>query len=345
MSSKNSPVILVRADASSSIGSGHVMRCLALAKAWQGTGGTVSWILTQTIPVLDGRLQNEGIACMRSQLIPGSIPDALQTATEARRTNAAWVVVDGYDFVPNFVKALKASGCRVLFIDDDGRFESYEADVVLNQNVSATPAMYVNRGSSTQLLLGSAYVLLRSEFLKKKSRREQPKNADNVLITMGGSDPENLTEKALRALDGLDIRAKVVVGSGNARRDALCGLASRVSPQIEIEEDPGDMATLMAWADVAISAAGSTSWELAYMGVPAILIESSADQRGIAKSLEQLGIALTLGWHANLWEETIRDALLDLLPDHDRRIEMSERGQRLIDGRGAIRAVEFLQNL
>ena len=189
MSSNSLPVILVRADASPAIGSGHVMRCLALAKAWQSTSGRVSWVMAESIPALEERLRREGITCTRISLASGSNLDASRTVEEAQRADAAWVVVDGYRFTPDYLQTLKGSGRHVLFIDDDGRFESYGADAVLNQNVSAAPAMYTNRQPFTQLLLGPDYVLLRSEFLNETPGPKHPPDARNVLITMGGSDP------------------------------------------------------------------------------------------------------------------------------------------------------------
>ena len=343
MSSKEPPVILVRADAGPSIGSGHVMRCLALAKAWQRAGGQVSWLMAESIPVLEERLRREGVSCSRLQVVPGSMSDGLQTIEEAQRQDAAWVVIDGYRFGPGYVRNLKAGGLRVLFVDDDGGFDSYPADLVLNQNVCATPAMYAHCETSSKLLLGSAYVLLRPEFITQRPRSVHVTKARKVLITMGGSDPENITEKVMRALTTTDVDLKVVIGGGNLKSDELIDLAG-ISSKIEIEQSPDNMVPLMQWADIAISAAGSTCWELAYMGVPAIVIPCSIDQRSIAQGLAELGIAVSLGWHANLSEEAIRDAASGMLPDQAGRARMSERGRKLIDGRGAARVVEFLQN-
>src|SRR5437879_1626910 len=170
MLGKKSAVVLARADASPTIGTGHVMRCLALAKGWQDRGGAVSWVMGESIPALEERLHREGIGCTRIQSVPGSISDAEQTISEARRANADWVAVDGYCFAPDFVRTLKRSGLRVLFVDDDGRFGFYAADVVLNQNVLANAAMYSNREPFTSLLLGPEYVLLRPEFLAESRR-------------------------------------------------------------------------------------------------------------------------------------------------------------------------------
>ena len=346
ISVKTSPLLLVRADASPAIGSGHVMRCLALAKAWQNVGGRVSWLMAENIASLDERLVDEGMDRRSLAAEPGTARDAAQTVAVARGTNPAWVVVDGYRFQPAYIRELESAGLRVLFMDDDGRFDSYVSDVVLNQNVSARPEMYEKRESFTRLLLGSEYVLLRPEFLAEPPVRDIRAIGKNLLVTMGGSDPQDVTRIVLLAMKQVEstFEAKVVIGGGNLRQNELETLVVELNPNVKLERSPKDMAPLMRWADVAISGAGGTCWELAYMGVPSIVIALSADQRGIAEGLAMRDIVVNLGWHATLTEERICDALLSLSNDHRRRSAMSERGRNLIDGRGAARVVEFLQN-
>lgn len=338
--------LLVRADASTAIGSGHVMRCLALAKAWQSIGGRVSYLMAESIPELEERLTRDNIQHESLAAKPGTVEDAEQTAACARRLGAAWVVVDGYRFGPNYIRSLKASGARVLALDDGARFDSYEADVVLNQNIGATAEKYVKCEAYTRLLLGSNYVLLRSEFTAEKRRREIASEARKLLVTMGGSDSENATSKVIRALDRVasDLEATIVVGGGNPHYEMLRALVQNLSNKIRLERNPSNMAPLMRWADLAISAAGGTCWELAFLGVPTILIVLSSDQTANASALAEHGAALSLGWHATLAEDKIGEVLKSLMHDGSARRVMSECGQKLIDGQGAARVVDFLQN-
>jgi len=337
--------MLVRADASAAIGTGHVMRCLALAIAWQQAGGRVSWLMAEALPALEERLAHEGIVISRTAVVPGSGEDAQLVIAAAQRCKAVWTVVDGYRFGPDYIRRLKEAGLRVLFLDDDGRFDFYAADIVLNQNAAATAELYEQRGVSTCFLLGLEYVLLRPEFLAERGARKHLKFGRKVLITMGGSDPENLTAKALHAISRCsnECEARVVVGAGNPWTGELRSLAGQLTPQVQLQVNPPNMAQLMSWADVAISGAGSTCWELAYMGLPAIVIALSNDQVAVADGVARNGIGVSLGWHANLSEETMAEVLLDLLRDHERRVAMGARGQRLVDGRGAERVVAFLQ--
>jgi len=160
-----SPVLLIRADADSRIGVGHVMRCLALAQAWQDSGGEAVFVATELPGGLEERLLHEGFQLIRIPAPVGGPEDAAATLAAARNHSAVWIVVDGYAFTASFLDALREAGSRVLAIDDMANLERYPVDVLLNQNLSATPAAYDGRaGSSTTLLLGPRFSLLRREF-------------------------------------------------------------------------------------------------------------------------------------------------------------------------------------
>ena len=272
-------------------------------------------------------------------------PVGVRTVHDARRC----LVADGYRFNPGYIRELKAAGLRVLSLDDDGRFDFYAADVVLNQNILANSAMYAKREPYTDLLLGSEYVLLAPEFLAESRTREHPAGARKVLVTMGGSYLENVTKKVFLALLQMEanIEARIVVGSGNPWQDRLQVLAAQRSG-FQLERSPANMAALMRWADVAISGAGSTCWELAYLGLPAIVIALSRDQREIARGLAENEVAVELGWHANLSERQISEVLNRLLSDEDGTGD--ERTRPEIGGRPRSRtrrrlSAEFLMKL
>src|SRR5215208_338295 len=153
--------MLVRADASAEIGTGHVMRCLALAQAWQENKGTAHFAFASMTPALEAQLRAENMAITSLDASPGSDEDATQTIALAERAGAEWIVVDGYHFDALYQKAIKEANLRLVFMDDYGHASRYWADVVLNQNIYANDALYLNREPDTQLLLGTRYVLLR----------------------------------------------------------------------------------------------------------------------------------------------------------------------------------------
>lgn len=343
---KNS-LLLVRADSSTAIGSGHVMRCLALAKAWQRVGGRVCYLTAENIPALEKRFAVETFEETRLGVEPGSKEDAQQTADWAHRLDASWVVVDGYRFGPDYIGILKGSGLRVLLLDDDARFDFYGADIVLNQNINAKPEMYGRREPGTQLLLGADYVLLRPEFLTEARAPGIAGVARKIIVTMGGSDPDNVTSKVLQALSGMaktDFEARIVVGGGNPHNASLQAAAQPLGDKVRLEENPPNMAPLMTWAEVAVSAAGGTCWELAFLGVPMILISLTSDQDANASAISEQGAALSLGWHANLSPRQIGESLKSLMDSPDLRREMSQRGQKLVDGQGPARVVAVMRN-
>ncbi len=156
--------LLIRADASIPAGTGHVMRCLALAQAWQDAGGDVGFVMAESTSSIEGRLAGETCPVESISAVAGSQDDASRTIVLARERQAEWIVVDGYQFGADYQRALKDAGLRVLFLDDYGHARRYSADLVLNQNVCASTAIYGDREAQTRLLLGPRYSLLRREF-------------------------------------------------------------------------------------------------------------------------------------------------------------------------------------
>jgi len=284
--------LLVRVDASAQIGTGHLMRCLALAQAWRDVGGRVVFLMAMESPPLEARLRSEGMEVVHLPVQPGSMDDAIQTADFARQLGADWVVVDGYHFGAEYQRIIKDSGLRLLFIDDIGHAEHYSADLVLNQNIHAHEGLYQNREPYTRLLLGTRYVLLRREFLKWRGwKREIPEVARKVLVTMGGSDPDNVTLKVIQALHQVDmdgLEAIVVVGGSNPNYEELQSAVQDSRFPIRLESNVTNMPERMAWADVAVSAGGSTSWELAFMGVPILNLILAENQQQASTTLSRL---------------------------------------------------------
>jgi len=337
--------LLVRADAGAQIGTGHVMRCLALAQAWQDAGGPVMFAMAAEVPALSQRLAAEGMGVTHIEAIAGNVADAQHTLDRAQALGAVWVVVDGYHFDGDYQRRLQAAGLKVLCVDDNGGAEHYFADVILNQNLHADAAWYTACEPSTQLLLGPRYALLRREFMPwREWRREVPETARKVLVTLGGSDPENVTLQVVQGLQLLparDFEAVVVVGAGNPHYSALGRAAQAARFPIRLERNAAHMPDLMTWAEVAVSAAGSTCWELARMGVPTVALVCADNQRRLAEGLEAAGVVLNLGWHAHVTPAHIAEALSELSGSAS-RAAMASKGQAVVDGLGPLRVVRHM---
>ena len=338
--------LLLRADASTAIGTGHLMRCLALAEHWRDSGGEVIFLSACDSDALRRRAKKESAEFVEAKSVTGSDADSAETIRLARQHHVAWVVIDGYNFGAAYQQTLKHAALRLLTIDDTGEAAPYCADLILNQNITADESWYARREPHTKLLLGTDYVLLRREFIARIGQRRQISDeARRLLVTMGGSDPENVMEKILRGLarcGSLKLEVRAVVGAANPHAKRLQQAAGESGLKILLEEKATDMSAMMAWADLAISAAGTTLWELAFMGVPTITVEVADHQQPIAAAAAQRDLSLNLGWHAALKEEAIVEKIGELVRDSERRRQMSETGQRLVDGRGGSRVVQEL---
>jgi UDP-2,4-diacetamido-2,4,6-trideoxy-beta-L-altropyranose hydrolase len=338
--------LLIRADANLAMGTGHVMRCLALAQAWQDAGGRATFAMIEPSLPIRERLLKEAVEIAVISAPPGTKEDARQTAALAREHAASWVVVDGYQFPMQYQRALKAADYAVLFVDDYGHARCYSADMVLDQNVSADESDYEKREPYTQLLIGAQYCLLRREFNAwREWRREIAPLGRRVLLTMGGSDPENFTETALAALALLEeeFEAIVVLGGSNARPELVTCNPVGIGKNIEVRRDVSNMAELMTWADIAISAAGTTSWEMCFLGLPALLVDLVENQTPIAQELDRRGCAIHVGSAQNVSPQKLADRIQSLLRSREDRHAISSRCRALVDGRGAARVVAALR--
>ena len=210
--------LIIRADAGTTIGTGHLMRCLALAQVWQELGGEVVFITACESETLRRRLTEDGFTWFTLEKSYPDPSDWETTVQELRLNPGAWVVLDGYHLGPDYQLQIKQRGNRLLVIDDMAHLERYYADIILNQNLNAKELKY-NCEPGTKLLLGTRYVFLRREFWPWRGwRRQIPEVAKNILVTMGGSDLDNVTLKVINALEKVAVNSMqtvVVVGGSN----------------------------------------------------------------------------------------------------------------------------------
>ena len=340
--------LLVRADASVPMGTGHVMRCLALAQAWQDAGGETVFAVGEPSPPMEERLRSERIHLVPVQTLPGSTQDSKRLGEMVSDFGPEWVVVDGYQFSADYHASVRSSGCRVLVVDDCGGCGPGGADLVLNQNLHARQDLYRNLGRGSELLLGPKFAMLRREFSPWRGwRRDIATAGRKILVTMGGSDPDNLSAQVCEALedlrvDGVEIR--LVAGSSNPHLASLRSMAEQWGGALRVEQNVRDMPEVMAWADVAVSSAGSTCWETCMLGLPSILLVLTDNQQPVARELASQGIAIHRSPDTPATREWICGRVRSLLLSSALRREMSERASKLVDGRGAERVVAAMQD-
>ena len=339
-----SPTLLIRADASPVIGVGHVMRCIALAQAWQDRGGETIFVTACESDELCSRLTDEGFQVVKLDKVHPNPDDSSVMAQVLSEYPDAWVVLDGYHLDPAYQRMIKDAGNQLLVIDDMAHLEHYHADLLLNQNIDIDDLLYADRAKQTKLLLGSCYMLLRREFQRWQDwQRECSGSAHKVLVTLGGGDTDDMSQAVVEALlkgDVDQLESKIIAGPASTHLKSLRSKCERSGGSIQVLSSVRDMPGLMAWADVAVSGGGVTSRELAFMGLPQIVLTLAENQRRGVVELQRAGAAIDFGDAETLESSRLTETLTSLLLDRETRATMSRSGNTLVDGRGAARVVE-----
>ena len=339
--------MIIRTDATTTVGTGHLMRCLSLAQRWSAKGGRATFITACESELLQQRIQTQGFKIIKLKHPCSKSADWEITSQVLAAQPDSWVVLDGYHFGPNYQRQIKETGHRLLVIDDMAHLDHYFADILLNQNINADQLFY-ECDQHTRLLLGTSYTLLGSSYLAYSNWvRQTPEIVTNLLITLGGSDPENQTAKVIQAIQDMKInglKAVVVVGASNPNLPELRLSAKDLPMPVQVVFDVDNMPDLMTWADLAVSAAGTTCWEMAFMMLPALTIITAENQKRVAAGLQNAGVALNLGWYDNLPSVQIRYAIESLARSVDTRRQISQRGRHLVDGKGCERVLAELMD-
>jgi spore coat polysaccharide biosynthesis predicted glycosyltransferase SpsG len=162
---------------------------------------------------------------------------------------------------------------------------------------------------------------------------------------LGGSDLHNVTLQVINALkivNSPDLKVKIVAGASNPYIKALKDAMFSAPCTMSILQDVENMAELMSWADVAISAGGSTCWELSYMKLPFATIVLEDNQKDISDGVERAGIAISCGWYHKLDATSLAKILVELIHDSNCRSSMSEKAGELVDGLGIDRTLNAM---
>jgi len=341
--------LLIRADADEGRGAGHVMRSLALACAWRSQGGSVDFLSSRPLLYFRQKIQEAGVNLIQ---IDHHYPDQEDLHTTIRNVDKVaregqqrpWIVIDGYHFDTEYQAALRAASARVLVVDDTAHLVFYDADCILNHGLQA-PQLEYRCAPDCIRLFGPKYALLRPEFISAaKPGTATTPIAKRILVTMGGSDSDNVTEKVVEALKLLDspFEARVIAGFMYPHISSLRRATAAFGDRIAVETAVYDLAESMLWADIALNAAGGTCWELAALGVPMITLIAAENQKLIGAELEKAGAAVCLGWHRNVSTADIAKSIDQLVRAPFRREQMKRRGKTLVDGAGAQRVVDVL---
>jgi UDP-2,4-diacetamido-2,4,6-trideoxy-beta-L-altropyranose hydrolase len=278
----NRKVAVLRADASSSIGVGHVMRSLSLGEALLDEGFGVELVSFELAPSLQSLAASCGVEVVELSCAPRSNDDAQFVL----QRNASIVVVDGYEFSREFFAVLEASSTPFAVVDDNAETNAHSPSAVINQNPHASASMYAHLHGNSKLLLGLQYAMVRKE-VREVAAKNLPSREGEVFVAMGGADFLGLTAPIVEALAETGLQIRVAVGHANAQRAQIQKLADQFGHVTLIEQQ--DYVSSLASAHVAVLAAGSSLWEACAVSTPSIGLVVADNQSASANAAKKLG--------------------------------------------------------
>lgn len=361
-----------RVDASLDIGTGHVMRCLTLAAELRDRGSSCQFICREHPGHLLDLIRQRGfdahaLESRSSAGQPGEglsaschsekeqeerdaryaawlgadwEADAVQTKASIGKAPVDWLIIDHYAVDVRWERVLRTA-CDHIMVVDDLADREHDCDLLLDQNLGRVPSDYAGLVPAGCIVLaGPRYALLRPEFaaLRRYSldRRAAPR-LKHLLITMGGVDTHNATGKALDALRGSSLpkecRITVVMGAHAPWLVQVRDQAAQMPWKTDVLVNVREMARLMADSDLAIGAAGSTSWEMCCLGVPMLLVVGAENQRKSAVALKERGAAVLLGAPDRISLHLSGE--IALASDERQLIQMQEACSTVTDGGGS----------
>lgn len=326
--------LAIRADGGPEIGFGHLVRTRAIADEALSRGSNVTY-LTRT-PA------NVETVC------PTTIDTVSLPESKERDAARQWVdhhnpdivLIDSYEADTDYQSTLRESAETTATILDDTRYVIC-ADYLINGNIYGPELNYEWCGEEPAWCLGLEYLPIRRPIRhaaeESTSFRETP---DRAVVTMGGSDIGGTTPAVCQAFDGVGVTIDVIIGPGFENHGEIEHAIAETDAEFNRFEDPTDFAGLIARADFAVSAAGSTVYELLAVGTPTIAIPQAANQEPIARALADRDAIGHLEPEAL---DTLPDRIEELLSDTARRRILHDRGRELVDCEGARRIYDTLQ--
>ena len=360
--------VVFRTDASLQMGSGHVMRCLTLADALTARGAQCHFICRALVGNFLGHIQRRGYAVNElpapNEPVPAAVAaserykkyrshrtvyaqwlgvswqkDAQQTRVILEKLQPDWLVVDHYALEQQWEAALRPHFKKLMVIEDLAS-RVHQCDLLLDQNLGRKPQDYASLVPAQCIVLtGPHYALLLPEFAALRTyslqRREQPV-FKQLLITMGGVDQPNATGQVLKTLKGcplpLDCRISVVMGRQAPWLEQVRAQAQDMPWPTEVLVNISDMALRMADSDLAIGAAGSTSWERCCLGLPTLMVVLAENQRPNAQALQGAQAVLLIG---DVSDIAIQLPLaIDASTSRHRLRDISSAAAAITDGQG-----------
>ncbi len=353
--------VIFRTDASLQIGIGHVMRCLTLADALRSSGAECIFVcrkhkgnlieqirrrgyLVKELPADENEVTSNYLAASdkldySAWLGSDWSTDAAKTKLGIGESKVDWLIIDHYAIDARWERELHST-CRKLMVIDDLAVRPHDCDLLLDQNLGRIAADYSSLVPNDCIVLaGPRYALLRPEFAAFRDyslRRRAASKIDNLLITMGGIDQGDATGKILEALKDCSLPKEceitVIMGQNAPWLSRVNLLATEMPWPTVVKVNVENMAELMANSNLAIGAAGSTSWERCCLGLPTIIVVLAENQMKVAVALAQNGCAKVLG-PPDAISKNLR-SLLNMVIVNDKLYQMTKSSCTITDGQG-----------
>lgn len=337
------PFAVIRTDATQLIGGGHVMRCLSLANVLADNGWQVLFCgIDQTLQIapLLGRASHEWRTMEsvdNAEELRSHVPDGCDV-----------LIVDHYSLDQKFERKCRDFARKILVIDDLAN-RSHDCNVLLDQTLGRSPKDYKHLvPADCRLLLGPSFALLRPQFTDVRKDVMKKRAAQNtltkILVSFGTTDPYNLSERSLLALQMANFQGHtdVITGPQTPHIESIRAVAARSSFSVTVHSEVDDMAALMVQADLSIGAGGTTSWERCCVGLASLIIVVADNQKFITSQLEKVGAAACLGWHETTTVKDISDKITTVLRHPEHIKQMSEKAATVCDGLGSQRTYQAL---
>ena len=340
--------VVFRVDASTSMGLGHLLRCLALAQAFKlhQADTEISFVmLSTTVPFAKSRLDWSGnIVCLPDQIAQQAEPDWLQTYCQQQQVSA--LIVDGYQFDTNYRRALAAIDCVHVLFDDNNNSGPLYSDLVINPASKAHELDYAHTAKDAVLCLGETYRILRAEFSQITLRRPWLARTSLVLV-MGGSDPQNLSLRILIALEQVGFNQPITLATGGAYAflGELRAFLANTALQVEHLQNCQQIAQLFGQAKLVVSAAGGSQFELLACHTPALLLVVADNQRMATQAAVQQGWCQAIDYLAEPDIDKIAQQIVELWQDSGLLENMHRQATQFADTGGAKRVVEHIRQL
>lgn len=331
---------IIRVDASHSIGLGHLSRCLLLGNFIKKKNKKVIFLTEQSLS--QKIIESEGHICLR---LNSKLPDLLELYgpyTLIADINSEKIFSSNLDYT-KYLDDLRVNA-KALIIFDDLVDYPYCADIVIIPYCGANN-LKLNKESNTKYLLGPSYFPLRHEFYNTEFNVSV--RAKKILITMGGSDPEKITLKALNAIRKIEDNFKIVILLGKASKiieSEIYNVLSNYNGSYKIIKDSKNISKLMKDSDIAITNSGLTKYELSAVGVPSIIISNNKKHSKFTESFSKNECAIHVGNASSVSDKKIRENCINLLGNYKLRFNMSLKGRRLVDANGMSRIWKEISN-